>query len=199
MLRWKENSTLQFRKKKSLKWLLCVIFHPAWMCFSFRGLVKQNFCFWIVSQIHLRQFHGTRYAAIDPSMVSAEELEVQGSHLSSNQDSEDQWGDVHLQSNNSKQLQLVLILLLNSHHRMFQWFFSIELNSQSASRLKIFLLVRWSNIFILTCIQMVHDRCFALKHTQSFALCGMNRCTHKLPELCSCLCGREAVVSSVHC
>ncbi|CAH2274407.1 maspardin isoform X1 [Pelobates cultripes] len=28
-------------------------------------------------QIHLRQFHGTRYAAIDPSMVSAEELEVQ--------------------------------------------------------------------------------------------------------------------------
>ncbi|XP_067873760.1 maspardin isoform X2 [Heterodontus francisci] len=27
-------------------------------------------------QIHLRQFHGTRYAAIDPAMVSAEELEV---------------------------------------------------------------------------------------------------------------------------
>ncbi|XP_067827764.1 maspardin isoform X2 [Heptranchias perlo] len=27
-------------------------------------------------QIHLRQFHGTRYAAIDPTMVSAEELEV---------------------------------------------------------------------------------------------------------------------------
>uniref|UniRef100_A0A3B3YQP6 Maspardin n=1 Tax=Poecilia mexicana TaxID=48701 RepID=A0A3B3YQP6_9TELE len=40
-------------------------------------------------QIHLRQFHGTRYAAIDPAMVSAEELEVQRSHLSYNQDSED--------------------------------------------------------------------------------------------------------------
>ncbi|XP_062247367.1 maspardin isoform X3 [Platichthys flesus] len=40
-------------------------------------------------QIHLRQFHGTRYAAISPEMVSAEELEVQESHLSSNQDSED--------------------------------------------------------------------------------------------------------------
>ncbi|XP_035019681.1 maspardin isoform X2 [Hippoglossus stenolepis] len=40
-------------------------------------------------QIHLRQFHGTRYAAISPEMVSAEELEVQESHLSSIQDSED--------------------------------------------------------------------------------------------------------------
>ncbi|XP_069378580.1 maspardin isoform X2 [Paralichthys olivaceus] len=40
-------------------------------------------------QIHLRQFHGTRYAAINHDMVSAEELEVQKSHLSSNQDSED--------------------------------------------------------------------------------------------------------------
>lgn len=50
-------------------------------------------------QIHLRQFHGTRYAAIDPAMVSAEELEVQRSHLSYNQDSEDnQWADVSLQS-----------------------------------------------------------------------------------------------------
>lgn len=35
-------------------------------------------------QIHMRQFHGTRYAAINPAMVSAEELE-----MSSNQDSED--------------------------------------------------------------------------------------------------------------
>lgn len=32
-------------------------------------------------QIHLRQFHGTRYAAINSDMVSAEELEVQKSHL----------------------------------------------------------------------------------------------------------------------
>ncbi|KAG8575065.1 hypothetical protein GDO81_009430 [Engystomops pustulosus] len=32
-------------------------------------------------QIHLRQFHGTRYAAIDPAMVSAEELEVQKGNL----------------------------------------------------------------------------------------------------------------------
>lgn len=38
-------------------------------------------------QIHLRQFHGTRYAAISPAMVSAEELEVQESHP--NQDSDD--------------------------------------------------------------------------------------------------------------
>eukprot|EP00079_Xenopus_tropicalis_P033825 XP_017947596.1 PREDICTED: maspardin isoform X1 [Xenopus tropicalis] len=30
-------------------------------------------------QIHLRQFHGTRYAAIDPAMINAEELEVQKS------------------------------------------------------------------------------------------------------------------------
>ncbi|XP_039984343.1 maspardin isoform X2 [Xiphias gladius] len=37
-------------------------------------------------QIHLRQFHGTRYAAISPDMVSTEELEVQESHLSSNQE-----------------------------------------------------------------------------------------------------------------
>uniref|UniRef100_A0A3B3UXR6 Maspardin n=1 Tax=Poecilia latipinna TaxID=48699 RepID=A0A3B3UXR6_9TELE len=42
-----------------------------------------------IIDIHLRQFHGTRYAAIDPAMVSAEELEVQRSHLSYNQDSED--------------------------------------------------------------------------------------------------------------
>ncbi|CAJ0962556.1 unnamed protein product [Ranitomeya imitator] len=32
-------------------------------------------------QIHLRQFHGTRYAAIDPVMMSAEELEVQKGNL----------------------------------------------------------------------------------------------------------------------
>lgn len=45
-----------------------------------------------VIQIHLRQFHGTRYAAISPDMVNAEELDVQASHLSSTQDSdEDQW------------------------------------------------------------------------------------------------------------
>ncbi|TNN65375.1 Maspardin [Liparis tanakae] len=40
-------------------------------------------------QIHLRQFHGTRFAAISPSMVSAEELEVQESQLSGNQHSDD--------------------------------------------------------------------------------------------------------------
>ncbi|XP_068169985.1 maspardin isoform X1 [Antennarius striatus] len=40
-------------------------------------------------QIHLRQFHGTRYAAISPSMVSAEELEVQEGHVTSDQDCDD--------------------------------------------------------------------------------------------------------------
>lgn len=41
-------------------------------------------------QIHLLQFRGTRYAAIDPSMVSAEELEVQkiSLHNSSEQEEE---------------------------------------------------------------------------------------------------------------
>uniref|UniRef100_A0A2K5WGY8 Maspardin n=1 Tax=Macaca fascicularis TaxID=9541 RepID=A0A2K5WGY8_MACFA len=37
-------------------------------------------------QIHLLQFHGTKYAAIDPSMVSAEELEVQKGSLGINQE-----------------------------------------------------------------------------------------------------------------
>nr|XP_045017007.1 maspardin isoform X1 [Jaculus jaculus]XP_045017008.1 maspardin isoform X1 [Jaculus jaculus] len=37
-------------------------------------------------QIHLLQFHGTKYAAIDPSMVSAEELEVQKGSLSISQE-----------------------------------------------------------------------------------------------------------------
>ncbi|ELK05331.1 Maspardin [Pteropus alecto] len=37
-------------------------------------------------QIHLLQFHGTKYAAIDPSMVSAEELEVQKGNLSISQE-----------------------------------------------------------------------------------------------------------------
>uniref|UniRef100_A0A6I8RMX5 Maspardin n=1 Tax=Xenopus tropicalis TaxID=8364 RepID=A0A6I8RMX5_XENTR len=32
-----------------------------------------------IMDIHLRQFHGTRYAAIDPAMINAEELEVQKS------------------------------------------------------------------------------------------------------------------------
>uniref|UniRef100_A0A3Q1GL79 SPG21 abhydrolase domain containing, maspardin n=1 Tax=Acanthochromis polyacanthus TaxID=80966 RepID=A0A3Q1GL79_9TELE len=44
-------------------------------------------------QIHLRQFHGTRYAAISPAMVSTEELQVQDNHLRSNQDSEGNQGD----------------------------------------------------------------------------------------------------------
>ncbi|KAG3262246.1 SPG21-like, partial [Ictidomys tridecemlineatus] len=37
-------------------------------------------------QIHLLQFHATKYAAIDPSMVSAEELEVQKGNLSVSQE-----------------------------------------------------------------------------------------------------------------
>uniref|UniRef100_A0A8C4W6Z2 SPG21 abhydrolase domain containing, maspardin n=1 Tax=Gopherus evgoodei TaxID=1825980 RepID=A0A8C4W6Z2_9SAUR len=41
-------------------------------------------------QIHLLQFHGTRYAAIDPSMVSAEELEVQKIKLHSSSEQEQQ-------------------------------------------------------------------------------------------------------------
>ncbi|XP_064422037.1 maspardin isoform X1 [Latimeria chalumnae] len=41
-------------------------------------------------QIHLRQFHGTRYSAIDPAMVSAEELEVHKSNLDSSSNEEDQ-------------------------------------------------------------------------------------------------------------
>ncbi|EMP41672.1 Maspardin [Chelonia mydas] len=41
-------------------------------------------------QIHLLQFHGTRYAAIDPSMVSAEELEVQKIKLQSSSEQEQQ-------------------------------------------------------------------------------------------------------------
>ncbi|TRY83706.1 hypothetical protein DNTS_018512 [Danionella cerebrum] len=39
-------------------------------------------------QIHLRQFHGTRYAAISPEMVSAEELEVQRTQLSNDSESD---------------------------------------------------------------------------------------------------------------
>ncbi|XP_051561757.1 maspardin [Myxocyprinus asiaticus] len=39
-------------------------------------------------QIHLRQFHGTRYTAISPEMVSAEELEVQRTKLSNNSESD---------------------------------------------------------------------------------------------------------------
>lgn len=48
-------------------------------------LVSALFC---VQQIHLLQFHGTRYAAIDPSMVSAEELEVQKISLHSSSEQE---------------------------------------------------------------------------------------------------------------
>ncbi|KAK5916076.1 hypothetical protein CesoFtcFv8_001610 [Champsocephalus esox] len=48
-------------------------------------------------QIHLRQFHGTRYAAISPSMVSAEELQVQESQLSQHED-DDQSEDSCLQA-----------------------------------------------------------------------------------------------------
>ncbi|KAJ6662875.1 hypothetical protein lerEdw1_011079, partial [Lerista edwardsae] len=39
-------------------------------------------------QIHLLQFHGTRYAAIDPSMVSAEELEIQKANLQASNEQE---------------------------------------------------------------------------------------------------------------
>lgn len=60
-------------------------------CFSYQlclyTIFSVNFC---VLQIHLLQFRGTRYAAIDPSMVSAEELEVQkiSLHNSSEQEEE---------------------------------------------------------------------------------------------------------------
>ncbi|MGH0153987.1 UNVERIFIED_CONTAM: hypothetical protein FKN15_000667 [Acipenser sinensis] len=43
-----------------------------------------------IMDIHLRQFHGTRYAAIDPAMVSAEELEVQKSSLNGARDSDEE-------------------------------------------------------------------------------------------------------------
>ncbi|MBV96966.1 Maspardin, partial [Eschrichtius robustus] len=39
-----------------------------------------------IMDIHLLQFHGTKYAAIDPSMVSAEELEVQKGNLGISQE-----------------------------------------------------------------------------------------------------------------
>ncbi|NP_001400480.1 maspardin isoform 7 [Mus musculus] len=39
-----------------------------------------------VIAIHLLQFHGTKYAAIDPSVVSAEELEVQKGRLGLSQE-----------------------------------------------------------------------------------------------------------------
>uniref|UniRef100_A0A0E9WSL5 Maspardin n=1 Tax=Anguilla anguilla TaxID=7936 RepID=A0A0E9WSL5_ANGAN len=41
-------------------------------------------------QIHLRQFHGTRYAAIDPAMVSAEELDVQRTRCGGDSDPEEE-------------------------------------------------------------------------------------------------------------
>ncbi|KAI4829701.1 hypothetical protein KUCAC02_001376 [Chaenocephalus aceratus] len=50
-----------------------------------------------VPEFHLRQFHGTRYAAISPSMVSAEELQVQESQLSQHED-DDQSEDSCLQA-----------------------------------------------------------------------------------------------------
>lgn len=37
-------------------------------------------------QIHLRQFHGTRFAAISPDMINAEELEVHASRQDSDDD-----------------------------------------------------------------------------------------------------------------
>ena len=43
-----------------------------------------------IQQIHLLQFHGTRYGAIDPSMVSAEELEVQKISLHTSSEQEEQ-------------------------------------------------------------------------------------------------------------
>lgn len=46
-------------------------------------------------QIHLRQFHGTRYAAINPAMVNAEELEEQDGDATSNQDFDDNQWDVY--------------------------------------------------------------------------------------------------------
>uniref|UniRef100_A0A8C4TQH6 Maspardin n=1 Tax=Falco tinnunculus TaxID=100819 RepID=A0A8C4TQH6_FALTI len=62
-------------------------------CFSFTKTLCFCTCFSVifhVQQIHLLQFHGTRYAAIDPSMVSAEELEVQKIRLHTSNEQEEQ-------------------------------------------------------------------------------------------------------------
>lgn len=62
-------------------------------CFSFTKTLCSYTCFHVIShvqQIHLLQFHGTRYAAIDPSMVSAEELEVQKISLHTSNEQEGQ-------------------------------------------------------------------------------------------------------------
>lgn len=62
-------------------------------CFSFIKPSCFYACFSVVFpvlQIHLLQFHGTRYAAIDPSMVSAEELEVQKISLHTSSEQEEQ-------------------------------------------------------------------------------------------------------------
>lgn len=62
-------------------------------CFSFTKTLCFYTCLSVVfhvRQIHLLQFHGTRYAAIDPSMVSAEELEVQKISLHTSNEQEEQ-------------------------------------------------------------------------------------------------------------
>lgn len=117
-------------------------------------------------QIHLRQFHGTRYAAIDSAMVSAEELEVQRSHLSYNQDPEDnQWAEVSLQSGSSGHVDSW------THFTLVSRDFSLESSIQSKIQLRMFLFVRWSNIFILTCGTL--PLLCSANHTQHLALCGM--------------------------
>lgn len=128
-------------------------------------------------QIHLRQFHGTRYAAINPAMVSAEELEVQESHLSKNPDSdEEQWdggtpspylalplspiffwlfGNI---SHTSSHVCWALKDILQDHHcgRLFCFVFFFyygrsAIFNQLLKKWVYFLFSRWSNILIITC------------------------------------------------
>lgn len=74
---------LHFHEKMQCKYCF------AWdMTFGFRFVFSCSNTIFVYIQIHLRQFHGTRYAAISPAMLRAEELEVQ----KSNQDLDDkQW------------------------------------------------------------------------------------------------------------
>lgn len=79
-------------------------------------------------QIHLRQFHGTRYAAISPSMVSAEELQVHESHLSNKHNSADddddnQWDSVPLPSKKKKTNTVAIFSEALISHNSVLWSF----------------------------------------------------------------------------
>ncbi|OBS82109.1 hypothetical protein A6R68_23900 [Neotoma lepida] len=60
--------------------------HSLILCNAFMDPMMADAIDFMVDRIHLLQFHGTKYAAIDPSVVSAEELEVQKSRLSLSQE-----------------------------------------------------------------------------------------------------------------